>query len=349
MEDKRSIVVLGAGAVGGYLGGRLAASLAAPRVTLIGRPPLVEAVRARGLRLDEAGSSRTVQLPAVATPAEAEPADLVLLAVRTFDVPDAVPQARALMGKDGLLLAMQNGAGTEDDLANALGRDRVIAGTLTVGVAMDHPGVFTRLGMSGGVALSTMSGSAVPHWVADLFRGTGLPTSEIVDYRSLRWSKLLLNMLGAPATAILNMDMALLVANPSLFHAEQLAFREAGRVMDAQGIPTVDLPGYPVRLARQAMRLPSPIPQRLIGPRMVAARKGRSPVMRRDLERGRTEIAHLNGAVVQAGQRAGVATPVNEVLFELTQELTTHPERRQQYHGEPERLLSSLRAQGIRV
>src|SRR5205085_9039074 len=113
-------------------------------VTLAGRPPLVQAVCERGLVLREAGAETRVAVPAVMSSETLPPQDLIILGVRTYDVAHAVTEVRRLMGDRGQLLAMQNGVGTEEDLAAALGRDRVLVGTLTVSETMDHPGTITR-------------------------------------------------------------------------------------------------------------------------------------------------------------------------------------------------------------
>jgi 2-dehydropantoate 2-reductase len=348
MRADRSVLVFGAGSVGGYLGGRLAAATSL-RLTLLGRPALVDAVRAHGLIVRE----RSVD--AVSHP-EAESVlhghssyDLVMLTVRTYDVGLAAPDVEGALGDSGLLLAMQNGVGTEEDLAEQLGRSRVLAGTLTVRPGMDQPGVITRYSRSGGVALATMNASPVPTWIVDAFRATGLPTVVVDDYRSLRWSKLLLNMLGAATTAILDIEVRELVADPLLFRLEQLAFREAGRVMDAQGIKTVALPGYPVPLGRLVMRLPRPVAQRLIGPRMSRARGGHSPGMRADLKRGKTEIDRYNGAIAQAAQSLGLAAPVNAALTALTNELAHDADRRDAFRGKKQQFIAYMRAHGVRI
>src|SRR5947209_7320584 len=140
-------------------------------------------------------------------------------------------------------------------------------------------------------------------------------------------------MLGASVTAILDIDVQDLVTDPQLFRLEQLAFREAGRVMDAQGIKTVALPGYPVPLGRVVMRLPRPLAQRLIGPRMSRARGGHSPGMRGDLKRGKTEIDSYNGAIARAAYVLGLRAPVNAALTSLTHELAQDPGRRQAFRG----------------
>jgi 2-dehydropantoate 2-reductase len=348
MGAERSILIFGAGSVGGYLGGKLAAATSL-RLTLLGRPALVDAVHAHGLIVREQGED-TVSHPEVESVLDGHCSyDLVVLTVRTYDVGKAAPDVVRALGETGLLLAMQNGIGTEDELAQEAGRDRMLAGTLTVRPGMDQAGVITRYSRSGGVALASMNASPVPSWIVDSFRATGLPTVLVGDYRSLRWSKLLLNMLGAAVTAILDIDVQELVADPQLFRLEQLAFREAGRVMDAQGIKTVALPGYPVPLGRVVMRLPRSLAQRLIGPRMSRARGGHSPGMRADLKRGRTEIESYNGAIARAARSLGLAAPVNAALTSLTNELAQDPDRRAAFRANKQQFMAYMRAHGVRI
>jgi 2-dehydropantoate 2-reductase len=337
----RSVAVFGAGAVGGYLGGKLA-RVGDLQVTLIGRANVIDAVRANGLIIRE-GTTEEVSHPDLALSASGlPPSELVLLTVRTYDVEATIPDLKKLTAGGGVVIAFQNGVGTEEVLAEALGSGRVLVGTLTVSAGMEQPGEVTRYSKVGGVALATMDGRDVPGWIIDAFTATGLPTVTVDDYRSLRWSKLLLNMLAAPTSAILDMDIGEMMAHPGVFRLEQLAFREAARVIDAMGVQTTNLPGYDVRSARLAMRLPHALAQPLVGPRIARARSGRSPGMRGDVRRGRTEVSAYNGAIVRAGKELGVRTPVNETLAGLTQQLTDHPEQRAVYRGRPEALIECL-------
>jgi 2-dehydropantoate 2-reductase len=244
---------------------------------------------------------------------------------------------------------MQNGVGTEETLASEFGRDRVIAGTLTASVGNTAPGVIECFSRKGGVALASMNGHSVPPWLAGALIGSGLHVSLVDDYRSLRWSKLLLNMLGAASTTILDVDLSVVIADPGLFRIEQLVIREAGRVMDAMHVPTMALPGYPVPLVRTAMRLPLRLAQRILGGSLVGARGGRSPTMRADLARGKSEVGWTNGAVARAATGLGLPAPVNQTLTSLIEDLLAHPEHRDRYRAHPERLHSYMRAQGARV
>ncbi len=350
MGSKRSIVIFGAGAVGGYVGGTLAAS-AAPTVdlTLLGRARIAHAIAEHGLVLRELDHDQVTH-PRIVTSVEGlPPCDLVLLTVRTYDLAGSIDDVRALLGERGLVLALQNGVGSEEELAQALGRHRVLPGTLTVSAGMEQPGSITRYSHAGGLALSTMDGRSVPPWLVELLSATGLPTTTVADYRSLRWSKLLLNMLGAASSAILDIDMGRIMSDQRLFRIEQLAFREATRVMRAAGIGTVGLPGYAVPQARLAMRLPRALAQATLGRRIAQARGGRSPGMRADMIRGKTEVEAFNGAVVRTGKQHNVPTPVNAALTDLVLDLAAQPDRREQFRGHPAALVAYMSSRGVRV
>src|SRR4051794_9774663 len=100
MAPERSIVVFGAGAVGGYLGGKLSSAPGAtPRLTLIGRPPLVEAVERNGLIVREQHGDSVSHPTIVTTAADLPRCDLLLLTVRTYDIDTAIRDIRdRLMG-----------------------------------------------------------------------------------------------------------------------------------------------------------------------------------------------------------------------------------------------------------
>lgn len=350
MASKRSVVVFGAGAVGGYLGAKLGARTAATvDLTLVGRAGAAQAIAEQGLILHELDRDQVTHPRIVTSVDGLLRCDLVLLTVRTYDVAGSIDSVRALLGDQGLVLALQNGVGSEEELAAALGRHRVLPGTLTVSAGMELPGRITRYSRAGGLALSTMDGRSVPSWLVELLSATGLPTTTVADYRSLRWSKLLLNMLGAATSAILDMDIGSIMSDQQLFRIEQLAFGEATRVMRAQGIGAIGLPGYAVPQARLAMRLPRSLAQATLGRRIAHARGGRSPGMRADMMRGKTEVEAFNGAVVGTGRQQQVLTPVNAALTDLVLDLATHHEHREQYRGHPEGLVSDLRGRGVSV
>jgi 2-dehydropantoate 2-reductase len=348
MGVERLVAVFGAGSVGLYLGALLAKERTT-RVTLIGRTPVCQAVERHGVRIDDHGSHMAVEVAMTDDVASLPPNDLVILTMRGYDVDAALPDIERLAGASGLVMGMQNGVGTDARLMRLLPLTRLMAGTLTSSVSMVEPGLVERQSRSGGMALATLSGVAPPDWIVGMFRETGLPVGIVTDFRALRWSKLLLNMLGAGTSAALDADLTTIVSHQRLFRIEQLAVREAGRVMDHLSIATVDLPGYPSRLLRLAMRLPRRLAQVAVGRALIASRGGRSPSMRADLRRGRTESSFLYGAVACAGHQVGVVTPICTALDLLLTRLAGDEESRAALRANPTAVLDALRDLGARV
>lgn len=352
------VFVFGAGAVGCFLGGVLAAGGAG--VTLIGRERIVAPAAARGLTIATGdGRSRTVAVGAATGLAEArsrfgEP-DLVLLAMKAFGTAGAAAELAAAWGGGGpCVLSVQNGVGNEETLAAAVGEERVIAGALTVAVSMPEPAVVKGHQRRGGVALAPLArpgqgpAAALAPALLGCLRQGGLEAVAGADWRGVKWSKLLLNLLGNATSAILDMPPAEALAHPGVFRLERDAFREALRVMDRLRIPVLDLPGYPVRLLSHLLRhLPAPVAQRLLYRRLAGGRGGKLPSLLVDLRAGRarTEAAFLNGAVSRHGRLAAVPTPVNDLLAELVTGIAAGAIPWEIYRRRPESLLREARGE----
>jgi 2-dehydropantoate 2-reductase len=343
-EMMMRIVIVGAGAVGGFIGGRLA--LAGKEVVLVGRPPLEQAVRTRGFRLVEPNGTRhTGQgLTAVASVAEAVrsgPFDLALLTVRTYDVRDAALE----MDKSGLkgipVLCVQNGVGSEDEAIEVFGQQRVVVGSLTLPVTVPQPGVVRLVRERGGLGLATAAVGADPGAVVAAFMGSGLRVRTYPDFRSLRWSKLPLNLLGNSISAVLDMGPSDIYAHPGLVDLEVSALREVRSVCNRLGVRLVDLPGYPVRaLMWLVCRAPTAGNAALLKWSVAAGRRGRVASLRAGLKDGRltSEVGHMNGAVVRWGGHLGIPTPANRLLWEVLVELFSQKQQWTHWAGRPERL-----------
>ena len=140
-----NILIIGAGAVGSFIGARLA--LAGNRVTLVGRPSLVEVARTRGIRLAEPGGERqTPPLPAFTTLTEAFAAsgyDLAILTVKAYDTAAVIAELMAVTPAPPPLLSLQNGVGNEESLAQAFGPHRIIAGAIDTPLSLGEQGIVT--------------------------------------------------------------------------------------------------------------------------------------------------------------------------------------------------------------
>jgi 2-dehydropantoate 2-reductase len=335
----------GAGAVGSLLGARLAR--AGSEVTLVGRASHVEAVTRDGVRMVSAGKviSQSVR-SARPTIAEAVgPFDYVFLTVKGYDTLDAIEQLQLVLRPGTILGSFQNGVGNEEAIAAALPEQALLAGSLTVPVSLDEPGTIQLHSRRGGLALAPVSPEVNVGPLVRKLRDSGFKARRYTDFRAMKWSKLLFNLLGNAQSAILDLPPSHIFADSELFRYERAAFREATAVMDRMRIAVVALPGLPAPSLRRAMGLPALLAQMLLEPRLGGARGNKMPSLWWDLSRGkgRTEAAFLNGAVVDAGRRYDVPTPVNSVLWAILEKATKVPSEWERYRRQPDRLKALLR------
>jgi 2-dehydropantoate 2-reductase len=342
-----TIVVVGAGAIGLLVAGRLA--LAAQHTVLLARPTVAAAIEQQQLRILQAGTLQVAQgITVISDPVSLDeqhqrPA-LAILCVKGYDTISALPALEAL-GPE-CILSLQNGLGNEEILAERFGARRVISGTITISVEVEVPGrvVVTK---SGGIGLAPMLAECQPaaERAAGALAAAGFDVREFADYRAMKWSKALLNMLGNATAAILDMPVEDVYADRRLVALERQAFLEGLHVMEQLGIKPVNLPRYPAATLALAMRR---IPLVLLAPllrwRIAGARGGKPPSLQLDLARGnrRSEGEFLYGAVVRAAVQAGVRAPVNRALWETLQTVVSGEVAWNAYRRQPERLLEAV-------
>jgi 2-dehydropantoate 2-reductase len=166
------------------------------------------------------------------------------------------------------------------------------------------------------------------------------------DANSMKWSKMLTNLLANPTSAILDMTPSEVYANKNLYKLEIAMLRECLAVMDAQGFKVVDLPGTPVRALAFATKLPLWLSKPFVGRGAGAGRGAKMPSFHIDLHSGRakSEVEYLHGAVVYAGEKCNVPTPVNQVLTETLLALTNKEIPLEEFAHKPEKLLSKIQS-----
>jgi 2-dehydropantoate 2-reductase len=340
-----AIVVVGAGAIGLLVAGQLAH--ASTKTALLARPAVAAALAQHHLRILQNGVMRSVDGLMVITDAAAldqcaaEP-ELAILCVKGYDTASALPTLEALQPQ--MVLTLQNGIGNEELLAERFGARRVISGAITSSVEIEAPGRIA-VTKSGGIGLAPMDRRVdIRRWIA-MFSAAGFRTRLYRDYRALKWSKALLNMLGNATAAILDLSVAAVYADRRLVALERQAFREALHIMDRLGIRPVNLPRYPAALLALAMRRgPAAVLDPLLGQLIAGGRGGKTPSLHLDLARGnhRSEGDLLYGAVVRAAEQVGLDVPTNRVLYDTLHDLAAGRLSWDGYRHNPERLLAEV-------
>ncbi len=334
----------GVGAIGTYIGGSLAAG--GQRVVFVERPEVAAEVRAQGLSLRIGEIEKRVDLPNVVgdlgQALQQGPFDAAILAVKSFDTPAVLAGAIPYRDRMPPVLCLQNGVENEAAIAAVLGPGMVIGGTVTTAVGRLAAGRIAVEKLRGiGVAVDHPLGPAL---VAAL-DAAGLRARAYPHLASMKWSKMLTNLLANASSAILDMHPSEIFAHPLLFRLEMRMIKEALSVMAAQSIRVTDLPGTPVRLLMWIVQsLPAPFSQPLLLQSLGKGRGGKMPSFHIDLRagRGRSEVDYLNGAVVRFGIKLGVATPVNSWLTQTLLAMTEGRLPTDEYAHQPEKFARAI-------
>ncbi|NJC95969.1 MAG: ketopantoate reductase family protein [Anaerolineae bacterium] len=346
------VLTFGAGAIGTYIGGSLA--LAGHQVVFVEPQKVVDELRERGVRLDLTLDARRKTKDAFRLPASAfvivasleealryGPFDVALFALKSYDTRTALEGLKPFADKMPPILCLSNGVSNEPAIAEALGQDKVIHGTVTSAIGRRGAGdvVLERLrgmGVAKGHPLSEKLNKALDK--------AFLNSRLYEDAASMKWSKMLTNLLANPTSAILDMTAAQVFANNDLYKLEIDMLKECLAVMEAQGLEVVDLPGTPVRALAFATKLPLWLSKPLLGRAAGAGRGAKMPSFHIDLHsgRGKSEVEYLHGEVVRAGEKCDVPTPVNKVLTETLMALTNGEIPLEEFAHQPEKLLSNV-------
>ena len=306
------VVVVGAGSLGSAIGGTLAR--AGHDVTLVTRNvDHVAAVREHGLRMHDGTCEEAVPVGASTTYDSLDPADLVVVLVKSFDTTDAVTSALPVVGDGTIVLTLQNGVGCEEMIADVVGAERVIAGRTFVGGRIVEPGV-VEYGTDGRTTtIGELDGSITDRIerVAATFEAAGLRTIVTDDVVAMMWDKLLVNVSTGAWSALTRLPYGELSVHPDVEPMAIATVAEAMAVARALGIAiTTTDPAEPWRRAWTGLPY------------------GFKASMLQSIEKGsRTEVDVMHGAVCRGGREAGVPTPINDTLWAAVRGLERRLER----------------------
>lgn len=350
------VLVFGAGAVGCFIGGHLA--LAHHDVTFLGRDWLKDAIDENGLVIQAAdGTAKRVDSVTIITALDDVKAyDFILFSMKSYDTVRAIQQlVQHLMPplEAGYfvdvpppppIVCFQNGVGNEASLESAFGADYVIAATLTSPVSMAEAGVVVEE-KARGIAIAKDNPASKA--IINAFDGTELEMMEIDSSASLKWSKLITNMVGNTIPAITDMPPDKVYSNRALFELERDAVLETVAILELADIEIVDLPGIPVRRLIQAFQsLPTLISQFILKSKIGKGRGDKLPSLQLALgnQKPVTEVEWLNGAVVKLADDLNRYTPVNHVLALVLADIAIGRVPWDAYRGNPDLLLTAVRS-----
>ncbi len=315
-SDRLNILFFGAGAIGTYFGGSLA--LAGHNVVFVEQPKMVSELRERGLRLDLTIDERRktkdafvieprsfVIEPSLEEALKFGPFDVAFFALKSFDTAAALEGMKPFADKLPPILCLSNGVENEQAIARVLGADKVIYGTVTTAIGRRGAGDIALEKLRGvGVA----AGHSLSEKLVSAMNGAYLKCFLYPDAHSMKWSKMLTNLIANPTSAILNMTAAQVFANKELYKLEIDMLKECLAVMKAQNLEVFDLPGTPVKALAFATKLPLWLSKPFLSRAAGTGRGAKMPSFHIDLYsgRGQSEVEYLHGAIVREGKARGI-------------------------------------------
>lgn len=295
------IAVIGAGAVGGYFGARIAAASGdKAEVLFLARGRHLEAIRQQGLFIESpAGNLRLTDDPVTDDPAGIGPVDVVLFAVKLWDTETAAEACRPLLKPDTVVVSFQNGVTGVDTLRRMLGEQHVAGGVAHIAATVAEPGLIRHTGTLARLTYGELNGAASARLSAfhDLAARAGF--DAILSDAILRviWEKFAFLAPFSGVTALTRQPVGVIRRVPETRALFLDAVAEVARLARAR---EVDL-GLDI-VARIETLMDSLVPEM-------------KSSMLNDLERGgRLELPWLSGAAVTLGAEAGVPTPVHRVI-----------------------------------
>lgn len=262
----------------------------------------IAAIRKKGLHVEGASGTRTVRINATTDPGEVGACDLVIIATKALHIDAAAEFVPALLGPDTAVVTIQNGLGSADRIARALGDTPVIIGVAGgFGASIKKPGHAHHNGMEL-IRLGNRQGAITPALttVADVWSGAGFKVRTFDNIAQLIWEKLICNVCFSASTGLTEWTIAQVMADDDTWRMASGCAVEAYAIARAKNI---DLDFYdPVSYVRD---FGSKIP-------------GAYSSLALDLMAGRaSEIDAINGAIPPAGREVGIAAPYNETVCAL--------------------------------
>lgn len=316
------ICIYGAGNIGCYLGGRLAAI--GCDVELIVRPKIRQQLQQYGLTVsDYLGYQHTIaaeQLQMSDDPQLAAQADIIFVCVKSAATEQVAHELRTILTNKTLMISFQNGLANADILKKILPDQTVLAGMVPFNVAALGKGIFHQATEG---TLYTQQHEPM-HELISAFKTTGLELKLASDMQAVQWAKLILN-LNNSVNALSQLPLKQQLSIRGYRQCLAMAQMEALRLLKIAGIKPAQLTALPAQIVPVVLRLPDFI-FNVVSKKMLAIDPLARSSMADDLMAGRTtEIDWINGEVVRLAKQLNLEAPVNTKLIQLIKQAETSP------------------------
>ena len=294
--------ILGSGAVGGYFGAKLAKS--GQDVTFIARGAHLEAMRSKGLEIRSAKlGDFTVRAAAESDTSKVGPVDVVIVAVKAYDNATALPMLKPMLADTTVVLTLQNGVDSVDDVSAMAGERRTLGGTTYVATALEAPGLIVQTGVHRSIIFGEVFGDRgriTPRVqkIAEAMTAADIQVTPVADGRVPIWDKFVYLAAFSGFTGASRLAIGHIWKHPHVQEMFYACCREVAAIAKAEG---VTLSADRFDTLREYMNNIPPTT--------------RSSLLI-DLEQGkRIEVEALQGAAVRRALKHGVPVPILSTLY----------------------------------
>ncbi|MCM8801423.1 MAG: 2-dehydropantoate 2-reductase [Candidatus Omnitrophica bacterium] len=300
------IVIIGPGAMGCLISAFLSKSN--HKIWLLDKDrERAERINQQGIIIEGISGNWQAKVNITTNVQEIGTADLVIMAVKSYDTKQAILNARSLIGQESAVLTLQNGIGNIEILSEVVGSERVIGGVSNQGATLLGIGHIRHAG-KGETIIGRIDGK-IPvqiRFIREVFNSVGLETRISRDIKGLLWSKLIINVGINALTAITRLNNGRLIEFEGTRKILREAVTEAIKVAKRKRIKLIyDDPLAKVEAVCEATAI------------------NISSMLQDILRKRRTEIDFINGVIVRQGQELGIPVPVNTVLVDLVKTIET--------------------------
>jgi 2-dehydropantoate 2-reductase len=296
------VAIVGSGAVGGYFGAKLART--GQDVSFVARGAHLAAIRRQGLQIRSPKlGDFVVQAPADDDPARIGPVDLVLFTVKAYDNQAALDLLPPLLHGDTVVLTLQNGIDSVDEVAAKVGERHVLGGTTYVATALETPGIIVQTGVHRSIIFGEVfggRGQITPRVqaIADIMAPADIQVMAVADGRVPIWDKFVYLAPFSGFTGAARLPIGPLWEDPQLQQMFYAAAREVAALAAAEGV--VLSPDRFEKLTEYMNNIPPTTRSSLLI----------------DLEMGkRIEVEALQGAALRRAARHNVPMPIISTLY----------------------------------
>ncbi len=298
-----NILVVGAGAVGGYYGACLSRS--GQNVSYLVTPRSLPVIKDKGLIVKSKGDAWTIHPRVSTNPGDLTPCDLIIIAVKRYDTEGVLHSLKPVIKEDTLILPLQNGVDSEENILQYFPHAHVLGGIAFIGARLEETGVISHYG-AGSLSIGELDGSESERLQATvkMFKDAGVPAKLSRDIYTAKWQKLCWNAVFNPLSVILNGPIDYILDSKDALDIASKLFQEIRSLAEKRGI----------KLSSDLMEEHISVTQKL---------RGFHTSMYEDVIKGKpTEIDYFNGYICKEGAKHTVPVPVNCTIAALVKAIS---------------------------